>query len=167
MSKLLCLLIILCLGVKPSYCQDSPEQNQSFYLQYLEPSEETLFYAQLLEDSKIVDDAIADLNDFFALPHPVLITFGSGIPGPQYNGDGTINMPYEFMLTSDLVLGASELNLQPDQAAAMILNTESLYCIMRWDMLLFMCSIYQFWGKKRMPWMDLPQSLPAFGISMK
>jgi hypothetical protein len=93
----------------------------SFILEYHEPSEEMLPYAQLVIESGIFDDAIADLEDFFVLPTPIKVVFASGIPGPQYF-QGVINMPYEFLHQNNLILGASGFSEDQQEVITTLLN---------------------------------------------
>lgn len=118
MKFILPVLTAMAMNMSGSLCA---QNGQSFILEYYQPSEEMAPYAQLVIESGIFDEAIADLNDFFILPVPITIVFASGIPGPQYY-QGVINMPYEFLYQNDLVLSAAEYYDNPEDMIATLLN---------------------------------------------
>lgn len=113
-------MLIFCFNTF-AYSQSNQAANPSFILEYYEPSPEMAPYAQLLIESQIIDEAVADLEALFALPLPIKIVFASGIPGPQYF-QGVINMPYEFLAQNDQILTVSAFSDDPQEIAANILN---------------------------------------------
>ena len=97
------------------------DNTPSFILEYHESSPETEPYANLVVESEIFDQAVADLESLFILPHPIKILFASDIEGPQYY-QGVINMPYNFLAQNYEMLTASNFSDDPEEVAQTILN---------------------------------------------
>lgn len=96
-------------------------QGDSFELTFLEPTDKLAFYANLLVESGFIEEAVAGLEETFALPIPIRIVFGPGLEGPQYF-QGVISMPYDFLLQNDQILAASAFTDDPEEAKDILLN---------------------------------------------
>jgi hypothetical protein len=101
--------------------QSSDRTNTSFILEYVEPNDELMGYADLISASGIFDEAINELETHFNLPKPIKVVFASGIEGPGYS-NGVINMPYEFILHNDLVLNATKFSNSSDEISKTLLD---------------------------------------------
>jgi len=122
MSKFFTLVIFLFITFNNVAHSQAGAINPSFVLEYFEPTEETAVYAQMLIESGIIDEAVADLEGMFALPIPITIRFGPGLDGPSYF-QGMISMPYEFLMQNDLILTHTNYYETGEEALAAILNT--------------------------------------------
>ncbi len=102
-------LLILFLLVGGMACSQSTMtyEGPSFTLEYENTNSELKPYADLLKESGVFEEVMADLDVLFNLPAPVRIIFTAGKPGPQYYR-GVINMPYEFMMYNDQLQQAAQ-----------------------------------------------------------
>lgn len=123
-SLILATLFTFITGGDKSNVKQNNEDAQSFVLTFTQPNQQTEVYAQLLVESEVIQEAVQDLENLFALPQPIQIVFGSEIEGPQYY-QGVIQMPYEFLMMNDQILtAAGTYETVEDQAIALIDVTE-------------------------------------------
>jgi hypothetical protein len=122
MKKISALFIALFLCISITTKAQNNIGYQSFVVEYYEPSEDMLVYAQMLIESGIIDEAVANLNASFILPKPININFAS-MPnqGPHQIGD-QINMPYEFLHQNHMILSATNYFETHEEALVTILN---------------------------------------------